>query len=433
MAIESFESSFGDWSQVAGDDFDWDRHEGSTGSGGTGPSSAYDGTWYVYTESSGSNYPSKVAILENDSFNGGKISFYYHMYGSGMGTLKLEEYVDGEWSELWSKTGNQGDEWHASGELTIDSNATKLRFHMTTGSSYTSDASLDYIDISGPVTYTQTCTAKANIKATNSQSVRAKAYFEPVFGKWSETGQFDITETKTVTVTAKANIEAGGEETRTKTITAKGNIQKNKAQTVTAKGRIQHTRTKTIESKARIQKEKTITVNAKGRIEITTSRSITAKGVIKTSQTKTLTGKGNIKKTFNQTLIVKSRIQKSFTQLLTVKSRIEKSFNQTIESKSSIKKLFTQNITVKGSIQKSNDKTITAKARIQINPSKTISSLARIEKESTQTLTVKANIKATVTEGYVYNPNNKKRNMMRWLCHSVPCTELDSVLTRNQV
>jgi hypothetical protein len=69
------------------------------------------------------------------------------MYGSAMGTLKLQAWYNSQWNDLWTKSGDQGNAWHNSGDIDIPAGTTKLRFHMTTGSSYTSDAALDYIVI----------------------------------------------------------------------------------------------------------------------------------------------------------------------------------------------------------------------------------------------------------------------------------------------
>ena len=60
---ESFESDLGDWTQSSTDDFDWTIKSGSTPSNHTGPSSANDGSYYLYLEADG-NIPSDTAILE---------------------------------------------------------------------------------------------------------------------------------------------------------------------------------------------------------------------------------------------------------------------------------------------------------------------------------------------------------------------------------
>lgn len=154
---EGFESSSNTWTQASGDDGDWTRKSGSTGSSSTGPSGAQEGDYYYYTEAStsGIGYPNKTAILESPCFDlSGKssasFSFYYHMYGSAMGTLALEASTNGtSWVSIWSLSGDQGDIWE---EATVDLSSylgdiVKLRFHGTTGSSYRSDMSVDNVSL----------------------------------------------------------------------------------------------------------------------------------------------------------------------------------------------------------------------------------------------------------------------------------------------
>jgi len=49
-----FEGSFGDWVNVTGDNGDFTVDAGGTPSSGTGPSIAQSGSYYVFTETSGS-------------------------------------------------------------------------------------------------------------------------------------------------------------------------------------------------------------------------------------------------------------------------------------------------------------------------------------------------------------------------------------------
>ena len=92
---ESFESSSG-WlyDNVTGDDYDWTRNSGSTGSDSTGPSSASSGSYCVYTEASSSGNPSKDFFLERTlnltSSSNPQIKFDYQMYGVAMGTLQVQ-------------------------------------------------------------------------------------------------------------------------------------------------------------------------------------------------------------------------------------------------------------------------------------------------------------------------------------------------------
>lgn len=154
---ESFESSFGQWTNATGDNFDWTRRSGTTPSSGTGPSGAFSGSYYAYIESSSPNYPSKTAILASPCFNlsgasTATMTFNYNMYGASMGTLSLQGKLSSSstWTTLWTQSGNKGTAWQAATvSLTSYAGSTaQLRFVGTTSTSYTSDAAIDNIAIS---------------------------------------------------------------------------------------------------------------------------------------------------------------------------------------------------------------------------------------------------------------------------------------------
>ncbi len=169
---EGFESGLGEWTQDTGDDIDWTRDANGTSSYNTGPSNASEGTYYMYTEASGANYPSKIAHLISPCFNLSSINnplltFKYHMYGSYMGTLQVQVSTDGgsSWSNLWTKAGNQGNSWQsASISLNTYTSQTSLmiRFKGTTGTSYTSDMAIDDISIGGSPTNLQSQVTNKN-------------------------------------------------------------------------------------------------------------------------------------------------------------------------------------------------------------------------------------------------------------------------------
>ncbi len=153
---EDFESdAFANWTHDPSDDFNWVTHTGSTTSSNTGPSSAYNGSYYAYTEATSPNNPDKVANLISPCFSvqsgyNTEISFAYHMYGSGMGDFNVDITTnDGSsWTNLWSLTGNQGNVWQTN---SIDLSAyagqdVKLRFNVITGT-YQSDVSIDDVVI----------------------------------------------------------------------------------------------------------------------------------------------------------------------------------------------------------------------------------------------------------------------------------------------
>jgi len=160
---ESFESGIGQWIQATTDNFDWSRRSGITPSNNTGPNSANGGTWYMYTEAS-SNY-NNTANLESPCFDltsaiSAQFSFYYHMFGSNMGTLNVDLSTNGITFpvNLWSQSGqvqtSNGASWN---QVLLDltpyiGQTIKLRFSGTTGSSYRSDMAIDDFSLTASTT-----------------------------------------------------------------------------------------------------------------------------------------------------------------------------------------------------------------------------------------------------------------------------------------
>jgi PKD repeat protein len=153
---ESFENSFGDWTQDNSDDIDWIINSGSTPSSSTGPTSAQDGSYYIYIESSSPNYPGKTANLNSPCFNfsvleNPEVSFSYHMYGSNMGTLNLQASTDGiTWSTVWTMSNDQGNSWQTATVNLISygyNPSVLLRLNGITGDGYRSDIAIDGFSI----------------------------------------------------------------------------------------------------------------------------------------------------------------------------------------------------------------------------------------------------------------------------------------------
>ena len=149
---EGFEDGFGYWVNADGDDIDWTRQTGSTPTSGTGPSSAHEGNYYLYVESSSPNYPDKTTVLDGPCFDLSSLSwpqlrFWYHMYGVAMGvlTVKVSDDNCASWNTVWTLSGNQDNAWHeALVDLSAYSGSTiKIQFIGSTGSSYTSDMAID--------------------------------------------------------------------------------------------------------------------------------------------------------------------------------------------------------------------------------------------------------------------------------------------------
>ena len=159
---EGFENGLGLWTQDASDDFDWTRQTGPTPSTSynTGPSSASEGNYYMFIETSTPRVEGDYAMLVSPRFvlngySGAEFDFYYHMCGSSMGSLYLEVSEDNgsNWITEWSKSGQQPlttvtTDPYLKATVNLDSYVNKtilLRFRGVRGSSYTGDAAIDDI------------------------------------------------------------------------------------------------------------------------------------------------------------------------------------------------------------------------------------------------------------------------------------------------
>lgn len=156
---EGFESGFTIWNNSSNDDADWSVHSGSTSSSGTGPTSANEGSYYIYCETSaprvaGDRFITKVAIRTCETPS---ITFDYHMYFNSLtdGTLNLGVSTDGglNWVNIWTMTGDQGNAWHNDETVSLAAYANQfvmLRFEFTIGSlgsAYQYDCALDDINL----------------------------------------------------------------------------------------------------------------------------------------------------------------------------------------------------------------------------------------------------------------------------------------------
>jgi hypothetical protein len=157
---EGFENTLGDWTQSSADDLDWTVDANGTPSNNTGPSSAIQGSSYVYVEASGNNtgFPTKQAILNSPCFDlsnqsNATFSFNYHQFGaSDMGTIDLEASDDNgaSWTSIWNSSGNLGNSWQlANVNLSAYSGGSvQLRFNRVTGGTWRADIAIDNVNMS---------------------------------------------------------------------------------------------------------------------------------------------------------------------------------------------------------------------------------------------------------------------------------------------
>ncbi len=160
---EGWESGFNLWTHDPANDFDWIVNNGGTPTNNTGPSSAYDGINYIYTEASNPNHPAKRAGLISpciniSEYNNPVLHFWYHMYGNGQGSLAIDISTDNGINWIWNHWaiyGNQGNQWiEADVDLSgFNSAELKIRIRVNTGNTAKSDVAIDKLSIlGGPVT-----------------------------------------------------------------------------------------------------------------------------------------------------------------------------------------------------------------------------------------------------------------------------------------
>ena len=162
--IHNFDNNVG-LEQDTNDFGDWLLHQGTTSSFNTGPSGDHTtgNGIYFYVESSGQNYGGKVFTIYTPTFDisqtpGKVLSFWYHMYGAAMGDLEIGVLDSVGYTALDTISGDQGNNWKLAYYPIITNTPFKIKFKAITGSSYTSDISIDDVMISDPYTVIYGCT-----------------------------------------------------------------------------------------------------------------------------------------------------------------------------------------------------------------------------------------------------------------------------------
>ena len=134
----------------------WTRKHGSTPTPNTGPSSAHDGNFYLFTEAdSHLNQDFVLDVLPVFS-ESSELELWYHMYGSDVGSLTVEMAAVGSssWMPIWSMSGQQqtsyDDAWRRAVIPIQPTTASMVRIHAVTGSGAMSDIAIDGVWVHEP-------------------------------------------------------------------------------------------------------------------------------------------------------------------------------------------------------------------------------------------------------------------------------------------
>lgn len=157
--LENFEGGASCMTNSMMDVLDWTIDNNGTPSGTTGPSTGNDSSqYYAFVETStpvaqGDSAVYMTSIVDISGLTYPELTFAYHMYGIGMGSLRAEITNDAgaTWMALWQEDGDQGDEWH-TGRINlmsagITSDTIQVRFVGIAGPSWSSDVAIDDVSI----------------------------------------------------------------------------------------------------------------------------------------------------------------------------------------------------------------------------------------------------------------------------------------------
>ncbi|PAA80981.1 hypothetical protein BOX15_Mlig025956g4, partial [Macrostomum lignano] len=201
----NFETGICSWTQAGDDDFDWTRNRGPTPTAGTGPTTDHttgtaDG-WYMYIRSSYPTIPNQKARLLSSTVQQTQsgqlcLEWWYHMYGSVTGTLKVGTNVDQSSSSinatLWSRSGDQGDTWRLGRALVEGSGSYRLVIEAGLGArNHLSDIAIDDVAV-----YNGNCPFTPDSCTFEADDSMCGYYSNPISGNFTWRRQQGPTQTK---------------------------------------------------------------------------------------------------------------------------------------------------------------------------------------------------------------------------------------------
>ncbi|XP_078575821.1 uncharacterized protein LOC144861696 [Branchiostoma floridae x Branchiostoma japonicum] len=156
-----FDTDLCQYTQDTTDGFDWTRDSGGTGTGSTGPSTDHTtgSGHYMYIETSNPRQQGDITRLVSPTyllFSGSQcLLFWTHMYGihpiacptSCVGTLRVSVKAVGTATEIWSRSGNQGNQWFSVAVSIPVTGSYQVIFEGVRGGNAHGDIAIDDVSI----------------------------------------------------------------------------------------------------------------------------------------------------------------------------------------------------------------------------------------------------------------------------------------------
>ena len=147
------------WTQDTADVFDWSVDANGTPSGGTGPSDDITGGGnYMFTEASVPRaYGDSAILISQDidisSLTNAELNFFSHLYGSAIGTLRVDMNDGSGYSTVFTKSGDQGNAW-VEESILLSTTASTVNFKIvavldsnSAGQTWPGDMAIDHFRV----------------------------------------------------------------------------------------------------------------------------------------------------------------------------------------------------------------------------------------------------------------------------------------------
>ncbi|XP_022096405.1 MAM and LDL-receptor class A domain-containing protein 1-like [Acanthaster planci] len=151
-----FEVDMCDWIQAVTDDFDWERKRGDEVHSGTIlplPDKTFETATghFAYLSEKPPRVKGDQAIMYNSHYpatpTGECLHFWYHLHGTGVGSLAVHQYTGTLGNKMWERVGEQDDIWHRATVTLLSSISFFPAFVGTVGDpSGNGDIAIDEID-----------------------------------------------------------------------------------------------------------------------------------------------------------------------------------------------------------------------------------------------------------------------------------------------